>query len=76
MSCRVFYPQTYPPSEEFGAVIEDDDGTNVDSEKELPLKQKLELAIAKKISSNQNTIQKSAISKTIRREIDIFEDEG
>ncbi|GFV55300.1 uncharacterized protein TNCV_5010471 [Trichonephila clavipes] len=61
--------------EEFGTFIEDDDNTNVDTGKELYLEQKLELAIAKNISTNQNTIQKSAISKTIRREIDLFEDE-
>ncbi|GFV26417.1 RNA-directed DNA polymerase from mobile element jockey [Trichonephila clavipes] len=49
---------------------------NVDSEKELSLEQKLELAMTKKISTNQSTIQRSAISKTIQREIDLFEDEG
>ncbi|GFW64739.1 uncharacterized protein TNCV_4450411 [Trichonephila clavipes] len=71
----MFYLHTYPHSEEFGTVIEDDDDTNVDSENELSLEQKLELMITKKISTNQNTIQKSAISKTIRRKIDLFEDE-
>ncbi|CAK9796334.1 hypothetical protein ANTQUA_LOCUS727 [Anthophora quadrimaculata] len=70
-----FYPQTYPHSEEFGTVIEDDN-TNIDNEKELSLEQKLELAITKKISTNQNTIQKSVISKTIQREINLFKDEG
>ncbi|GFX15550.1 uncharacterized protein TNCV_3304791 [Trichonephila clavipes] len=70
---KTFYPQTYSHSEEFGTVIEDDDDTNIDCEKELSLEQKLELAIAKKISTNQNTVQKAAISKTIRREIDLFE---
>ncbi|GFW08000.1 hypothetical protein TNCV_2977691 [Trichonephila clavipes] len=59
---------------EFGTVIEDDDGINADTEKELSFEQKLELAITKKISTNQNTIQKSAISKTLLREIDSFED--
>ncbi|GFV19605.1 uncharacterized protein TNCV_478311 [Trichonephila clavipes] len=73
---KTFYQQTYPHSEEFGTVIEDDDDTNIDSEKELSLEQKLELAIDKRNSTNQNTVQKSAISKTIRREIDLFEDEG
>ncbi|GFT24367.1 hypothetical protein TNCV_3252201 [Trichonephila clavipes] len=66
------------PSEyhqEFSTVIEDDDNTNVDTGKELSLEQKLELMITKKISTNQNTIQKSALSKTIRREIHLFEDE-
>ncbi|GFW52081.1 integrase catalytic domain-containing protein [Trichonephila clavipes] len=43
--------------EEFGTVVEDDDGSHVDSEKESSLEQKLELAIAKKISKNQNAIQ-------------------
>ncbi|GFT18172.1 hypothetical protein TNCV_183331 [Trichonephila clavipes] len=53
--------------EEYGTVTEDDDDdTNVDTEKELSLEQKLELAITKKISTNQNTIHISAISKTIR----------
>ncbi|GFV22321.1 hypothetical protein TNCV_3923811 [Trichonephila clavipes] len=47
---KMFYSQTYPHSEEFGTVIKDDDGTNVDSEKELSLEQKLGLAITKKIS--------------------------
>ncbi|GFV52941.1 uncharacterized protein TNCV_2876091 [Trichonephila clavipes] len=60
---------------EFNTVIEDDYDTNVDSEKELSLEQTLELAITRKISTNQNTIQKLAISKIIRREIDLFEDE-
>ncbi|GFW19489.1 hypothetical protein TNCV_1603831 [Trichonephila clavipes] len=43
------YPQTYPDSEEFSAVIEDlfTIDTNVDSEKELSFEQKLELAITK-----------------------------
>ncbi|GFV16700.1 uncharacterized protein TNCV_4418871 [Trichonephila clavipes] len=50
--------------------------TNVDWEKELSIKEKLELAITINISANQNTIQKSAIPKTIRREIDLFKDEG
>ncbi|GFT17368.1 hypothetical protein TNCV_4806481 [Trichonephila clavipes] len=45
-----------------------------DSEKELSLEQKLELAMIKIISTNQNTIQKLAIPKTIQREIDLFED--
>ncbi|GFT34925.1 DUF4817 domain-containing protein [Trichonephila clavipes] len=31
----MFYPQTYLHSEEIGTVIEDDDGTNIDSEKEI-----------------------------------------
>ncbi|GFU93654.1 hypothetical protein TNCV_3018421 [Trichonephila clavipes] len=35
--------------EQFGTVIEDADDTNVESEKELSLEQKLELAITKKI---------------------------
>ncbi|PRD36218.1 UNVERIFIED_CONTAM: hypothetical protein NCL1_09285 [Trichonephila clavipes] len=61
---------------EFGTVIEDDYDTNVDSEKELSHEQKLDLVITKKISINQSIIQKSAISKTIRREIDLFEDGG
>ncbi|GFU26097.1 hypothetical protein TNCV_5105511 [Trichonephila clavipes] len=39
----------YPHSEEFGTVIKDDHDTNVESEKNLSLEQKLELAIAKKI---------------------------
>ncbi|GFX75008.1 hypothetical protein TNCV_1845801 [Trichonephila clavipes] len=56
--------------------MEDGDDSNIDSEKELPPKQKLKLAISKKNSTNQNTVQKVAISKTIRREIDLFEDEG
>ncbi|GFV41306.1 uncharacterized protein TNCV_3146341 [Trichonephila clavipes] len=73
---KLFYPQTYPHSEEFGTVIEDDDDTNVNSEKELSLEQKLQLTVTKKISTNQNTMQKSAISKTIRQKIDLFEDEG
>ncbi|GFU63592.1 hypothetical protein TNCV_4256331 [Trichonephila clavipes] len=60
---------------ELGTVIEDDDDTNVDSEKEFSLEQKLNLAIAKKILANQDKIQKQAISKTIQREIDLFEDE-
>ncbi|GFT27055.1 hypothetical protein TNCV_4675801 [Trichonephila clavipes] len=55
--------------------LEDDDGTNVDSEKEFSLEQKLELAITKKISTNQNSMQKPATSKTIRQGIDLFEDE-
>ncbi|GFU09885.1 hypothetical protein TNCV_784351 [Trichonephila clavipes] len=46
----MFNPQTYPHSEEFGTVIEDVDYFNVNSEKELSLEQKLELAITKKIS--------------------------
>ncbi|GFT84171.1 hypothetical protein TNCV_1149962 [Trichonephila clavipes] len=66
----------YPLSEEFGTVIEDYDGTYVDSEKDLFLEQKLELAIPKKFSTNQNTIYKSAPSKIIQREIDLFQDEG
>ncbi|GFT23326.1 transposon Ty3-G Gag-Pol polyprotein [Trichonephila clavipes] len=53
--------------------IEDDDDTIVDTGKELSLEQKLELVITKQISANQNTIQKSATCKTIRREIDLFE---
>ncbi|GFY05395.1 death domain-associated protein 6 [Trichonephila clavipes] len=61
--------------EEFSTVIQDDD-TNINNEKELSLEQKLELAITKKISSNQYTVQKAAISKTIQREINLFEDEG
>ncbi|GFV62077.1 hypothetical protein TNCV_4108801 [Trichonephila clavipes] len=52
---------TYPHSEEFSKVIEDDDGTTVDSEKELSLEQKLELATAKKISTNQNAIQRNQL---------------
>ncbi|GFU21083.1 integrase catalytic domain-containing protein [Trichonephila clavipes] len=60
---------------DFEEIIEDND-TNIDSEKELSLEQKLELATTKNISTNQNTLQKAAISKTIRREIDLFEDEG
>ncbi|GFU85696.1 BED-type domain-containing protein [Trichonephila clavipes] len=62
--------------EEFGTVIEDDDDTNINSEKELSFGQKLELAITQKISTNQNTGQKAAVSKTIGREIDLSEDEG
>ncbi|GFY23887.1 transposable element Tc1 transposase [Trichonephila clavipes] len=62
-------------SKKFGSVIEDDFDTNVGSEKELSLEQKLELAITKKISTHQNTIQISAICKNIGREIDLFEDE-
>ncbi|GFS85983.1 hypothetical protein TNCV_1219761 [Trichonephila clavipes] len=62
------------PNTEFGTVIEDDD-TNVDAEKELSLEENLELLVTKKNSTNQNRIQKSAISKTIRRETVLFEDE-
>ncbi|GFV18475.1 hypothetical protein TNCV_4469111 [Trichonephila clavipes] len=65
----------YIGSQEFGTVIEDIYDLNVDSEKELSLEQKLNLAKTKRSSTNQNTIQKSAISKTIRREIDLIEDE-
>ncbi|GFW98944.1 hypothetical protein TNCV_4655711 [Trichonephila clavipes] len=80
-SCTLVYTALYNDdlemfvsiNKEFGTVIEDD--TNVDTEKELSLEQKLELSIAKKISTNQNTIPKSAISKTIPQEIDLFEDE-
>ncbi|GFU24960.1 uncharacterized protein TNCV_340041 [Trichonephila clavipes] len=71
----IFYSQTYPHSEELGTVIEDDDDTNIDSEKEFSLEQKLELEMTKKISTNQNSIQKPAISKTIRQEIDLFDEE-
>ncbi|GFY36483.1 hypothetical protein TNCV_26861 [Trichonephila clavipes] len=53
----------------------EDGDTNVDSEKELSHEQKLELARAKNISTSQNTIQKSAVPKTFRQEIDLFEDE-
>ncbi|GFT29834.1 hypothetical protein TNCV_4892221 [Trichonephila clavipes] len=49
--------------EEFGTVIEDDDDTNIDSEKE---ERKLELAIVKKISTIRSTVQKAAISNTIQ----------
>ncbi|GFX47414.1 hypothetical protein TNCV_1734011 [Trichonephila clavipes] len=66
------FPYTYPHSEEFDIVIENDNDSNVDSEKELSLEQNLELVIVKKNSTNQNTIQKSSIFKTIRREIDLF----
>ncbi|GFU78622.1 hypothetical protein TNCV_2302331 [Trichonephila clavipes] len=50
---RVLYSKStthkpYPHSEEFGTVIEDYNDTNVDSEKNLSLEQKLELAITKK----------------------------
>ncbi|PRD18057.1 UNVERIFIED_CONTAM: hypothetical protein NCL1_62141 [Trichonephila clavipes] len=62
-------------TEEFGTFIEKDDDYNVDSETELSLEQKLDLVITKKISTNQCTIQKSDISKTFGREIDLFEDE-
>ncbi|GFX95527.1 hypothetical protein TNCV_4825421 [Trichonephila clavipes] len=55
--------------------MEDDYDPNVDSKKELSLEQKLKLAMCKKNSTNQDTIQKSDISKTNRREIDLFEDE-
>ncbi|GFU12490.1 adhesion G protein-coupled receptor B2 [Trichonephila clavipes] len=71
----IFYSQTYPHSEELGTVIEDDDDTNIDREKEFSLEQKLELVMTKKISTNQNSIQKPAISKAIRQEIDLFDEE-
>ncbi|GFY20806.1 hypothetical protein TNCV_1120401 [Trichonephila clavipes] len=58
-----------------GTVIQDDYDTNVDSEKELSLPRKLELAIATKILTKQNIVEKSDISKTIRREFDLFEDD-
>ncbi|GFS94705.1 uncharacterized protein TNCV_4456201 [Trichonephila clavipes] len=32
---KIFHPQTYPHSEELGTVTEDDDDTNVDSEKQF-----------------------------------------
>ncbi|GFT59066.1 transposable element Tc3 transposase [Trichonephila clavipes] len=70
---RLIYLERTTLQPEFGAVIEDDDDTNVDIEKELSLEQKLILAIIKKISANQNAVQKLAVSKTIRREIDLFE---
>ncbi|GFY31464.1 hypothetical protein TNCV_4990231 [Trichonephila clavipes] len=74
---KVIKTQTYPSSEEFETVVKDDDATNVDSEKELPLEQKLDLVITKKISLNLSTIQKSDVSKIRReREIDLFEDGG
>ncbi|GFT97514.1 dimer_Tnp_hAT domain-containing protein [Trichonephila clavipes] len=75
-SPKTFYPQTYPHAEKLGTVNEDDDDTNIDSEKKLLLEQKLELSIAKKISTNQTTVPKAYIFKTIRREIDLLEDEG
>ncbi|GFW71569.1 hypothetical protein TNCV_2310041 [Trichonephila clavipes] len=40
--------------EEFATIIEDDDGPNVDSEKELSPEQKLELVITKKSFNNNN----------------------
>ncbi|GFV84838.1 hypothetical protein TNCV_4298201 [Trichonephila clavipes] len=66
-------PQTYSHPEELGTGIEDDDGTNLDSEKELSLEPKLEIAITKENSTNQNTIHKPAIYRIIRRENDLFE---
>ncbi|GFU85698.1 transposable element Tcb2 transposase [Trichonephila clavipes] len=78
--CYFFNQASLYPSDfsfkEFGTVIEDDDDTNINSEKELSFGQKLELAITQKISTNQNTGQKAAVSKTIGREIDLSEDEG
>ncbi|GFV18089.1 hypothetical protein TNCV_168931 [Trichonephila clavipes] len=50
--------------EELGTVIEDEYDTDVDSEKELSLEQKLELAISKKNSTDKNAVQKSVLSKT------------
>ncbi|GFX13820.1 hypothetical protein TNCV_3421321 [Trichonephila clavipes] len=58
-------------AKELGTVIDDD--TNIDSEKELSLKQNI--GISDKLKKfNQKTIQKPAISKTIGREIDLFKD--
>ncbi|GFT25817.1 hypothetical protein TNCV_1517821 [Trichonephila clavipes] len=57
----MFHPQTYPHSEEFSTDIKDDEATTVDSETELSLEQKLELAITKNISTNQNTIQRNQL---------------
>ncbi|GFU06586.1 hypothetical protein TNCV_1002261 [Trichonephila clavipes] len=70
-----FKLKPYSHLEQFGTVIEDDYSTNVDSEKELSLEQKLELAISKKFQQTKIQTQKSTMSKTIRREIDLFEDE-
>ncbi|GFV34413.1 hypothetical protein TNCV_1777021 [Trichonephila clavipes] len=72
---NLIHTQTYPYPEEFGTVIDDDDDTNVDTEKELSIEQKLDLVIAK-IFIKLSTIQKSDVSKNIRREIDLSEDEG
>ncbi|GFW66220.1 uncharacterized protein TNCV_1711191 [Trichonephila clavipes] len=49
---KISYPQTYPHSEEFDTVIEDDDDTFIDSEKKLFPEQNLELVIAKRIQTN------------------------
>ncbi|GFY16670.1 adhesion G protein-coupled receptor B2 [Trichonephila clavipes] len=74
---KTFHPQTYPHSEEFDTVIKDDEETTDESEKELSLEQELELAkTKKKIQQTKIQYGESAISKTIRREIDLFEDEG
>ncbi|GFV43615.1 transposable element Tc1 transposase [Trichonephila clavipes] len=45
---NIVYPQTNPHSEEFGTVIEDDDDTNIYSEKELSLEQELKICNVKK----------------------------
>ncbi|GFY25806.1 uncharacterized protein TNCV_1915561 [Trichonephila clavipes] len=47
--------------EEFGTVIENNDDTNVGSEKELSLEQKLESGTARKISKNQSTKRKNQL---------------
>ncbi|GFU25412.1 hypothetical protein TNCV_1488671 [Trichonephila clavipes] len=71
----IFLDKVDTPDKELGTVIEDDDDTNIDSEKDFSLEQKLELAMTKKISTNQNSIQKPAISKAFQQEIDLFDEE-
>ncbi|GFW95935.1 hypothetical protein TNCV_1625951 [Trichonephila clavipes] len=50
--------------------------TNIDSEKELSLEQKLKLTKTKKIQQTKIQYRKQLLSKTIRREINFSEDEG
>ncbi|GFS66454.1 uncharacterized protein TNCV_3856941 [Trichonephila clavipes] len=69
-----FYPQIYLYSEELGTVIEDDD-TYVHSDKELSLKQKLEIPIAKKFQQTKIQCRNQLYPKPIRREINLYEDE-
>lgn len=70
---NIYEKQTQPYPEEF---VEDDVDVNIG--KELSLEKKLQLAINKKIATNNNTkvIQKIDLSKTVRRETELLEDEG
>ncbi|GFV23451.1 hypothetical protein TNCV_4781631 [Trichonephila clavipes] len=64
-------PHSY--SKEFGTVIEENDDSNADSEKELSLEQKLELVISKKIQHTKIQYRNQLCPKPSD---DLFEDES